>query len=120
VIETQARAEIPHDELCRELRKAGVKPLKFEMIFGVSDHTAPVRFGGVELTWLERRMEAMPSGFTLTFDQHNEEHRCWAAFDARSYDPASARKFIGRLVRLIKVTSCHPTLAVATLVAMSE
>jgi amino acid adenylation domain-containing protein len=120
VIETQARAEIPYDELCQELHKVGVKPLKFELIFGVSDHTAPVRFGGVELTWLERRMEAMPSSFTLTFDQHNEDHRCWAAFDAHIYDPARVRTFIGRLVRLLEVTSCHSTLPVATLVAMSE
>ena len=118
VIETQAHAEIPHDELCRELRKAGVKPLKFDLMVGVSDHTAPVRFGGIELTWLERRMEAMPTGFTLTFDQHNEGHRCWTAFDARIYDPAQVRDFITRLVRLLDAVSHNPKLPVAKLIAM--
>jgi hypothetical protein len=120
VIETHARAEIPHDELCQELRKAGVKPLKFELIFGVSDHTAPVRFGGLELTWLERRMEAMPTGFTVTFDQHNEDHRCWTAFDARIYDPTRVREFINRLVLFLDAASRVPDASVAKLIAMMQ
>jgi amino acid adenylation domain-containing protein len=120
MIETQAHAEIPYDKLCQELRKAGVKPLKFDLIFGVSDHTAPVRFGGVELTWLERRMEAMPSGFTLTFDQHNENHRCWAAFDARIYDPTRVRDFISRLARFLSAVSRKPDSSVTDLIAMSK
>jgi acyl carrier protein len=120
VIETQAHAEIPHDELCRELRKIGVKPLKFDLIFGVSDHTAPVRFSGIELTWLERRMEAMPSGFTLTFDQHNEDHRCWVASDARIYDPDKVREFLNRLVRLLDAASHSPDSSIAKLIALVE
>jgi non-ribosomal peptide synthetase component F len=118
VVETQARAEIPHDELCRELGKVGVKPLKLDVIFGVSDHTAPVHFGDVELTWLERRMETMPTSFTLTFDHHNEDHRCWCAFDARIYDPIRVRDFISRLVRLLNVVSSNSDLPIKKLIAM--
>jgi amino acid adenylation domain-containing protein len=116
VLETQSHAEIPYEILCDELRAAGVQPMKFRIIFGVSDHTSPSHFGGLELNWLERRMETTPSGFTVTFDQHNEAHRCWIAFDARIYAPGKVRKFIERLKKMLDAVSLNPDLPLAEIV----
>ncbi len=97
--EAQAHGEIPYEQLGEELGRQGVKLPEIRVIFSVSDHLAPVQFGGLELEWLERRMEAMPWGFTLTFNQHHEEGRCFAAFDARRYEPGKVRGFVERYKR---------------------
>ena len=43
-------------------------------------------------------METMPWGFSLNFDQHNEQVRCRATFDATVYDPTGVRNLIGRFL----------------------
>jgi amino acid adenylation domain-containing protein len=108
VAETQARAEIPYEQLVEELQRQRVKPPEVRLIFGISDHHAPVYFGDTKLTWIERRMESMPWGFTISFDQHNEETRCRASFDAHLYDPDLVRKMIDQYLRFLDVVSQNP------------
>ena len=117
--ETQAHAEIPHEQLREELRKRGVNLPEIRAIFSVASH-APVHFGGLELTWLDRRFESMPWGFCLTFDQHNEEHRCRVTFDARIYNPARVKDWVGQFVRLLDAVAHNPGLPVGKLLAMSK
>ncbi|HTX22556.1 MAG TPA: condensation domain-containing protein [Candidatus Aquilonibacter sp.] len=118
--EVQARAEIPCDQLYEELRRQGANPSEIGIIFSIGAHTAPVRFGGLELTWLDRRMEAMPWGFCVTLDQHDEEHRCRAAFDARIYNPARVRKWIKRFVRLVEAIAANPDRSVGELLSAAS
>ncbi len=108
VAETEARCKIPYERLCGELKKQGLNPPEIRATFSVSDHTAPVRFGDVELTWLERPKESMPWGFVLTFDQHNEHDRCRAAFDATIYDPQGVRNFLSRFLQFLDAVSHDP------------
>jgi hypothetical protein len=118
--ETQAHSEIPYERLCEELRSRGVNPPEIGVIFSVSEHTAPVRFAGLELTWLDRRIENMPWGFCLAFDQHNEQDRCRLSFDARIYNPIRVRNWLDRFVRLLNAVSDNPDLPVGKLLAMSR
>jgi amino acid adenylation domain-containing protein len=118
--ETQAHSEIPYERLCEELRRRGVNPPEIRVIFSVREHTAPVHFGGLELTWLDRRIENMPWGFCVAFDQHNEEARCRLSFDARIYNPMRVRKWLDRFVRLLNAVSDNPDLPVGKLLAMSK
>src|SRR5262249_1642637 len=87
-----------------------------------TNHIAPMRFGGLELTWhdpwRDLRLEAMPWGFSVGFDEHQD--RCTVTFDACIYDPARVRAFINHFVRLLDAASRHPDLPLATLLAMSE
>jgi amino acid adenylation domain-containing protein len=106
--EIQARAEIPYEQLVEELQCGGVTPPEVRLIFGVSDLHAETNFAGIKITWQERRMENMPWGFTLTFDQHREETRCRAAFDARVCDPALVRRTIERFARFLDEVSRNP------------
>ena len=118
--EMHSRSEIPYELLCDELRNQGVSPPEIRVIFGISDHTAPVRLGDVKLTWLDRHMETMPWGFSLKFDQHNEHARCRVDFDARIYDPPSVNAFIDRFVRFLDAASRHPDLTLSQLLVMSH
>jgi hypothetical protein len=118
--EVPAHCSIPYDQLCDELRKGGVTPPEIRAIFSVSDHTAPLRLGEVELTWLERRPATMPWGFTLQFDQSDEAHRCLALFDARLYDPRRVRDWLDLFARFLDAASCQPDRPVPELLARCE
>ena len=111
----QAQAEIPYEQLCNDLRLQGVTPPEIRAIFTVADHTGTMRFGGLELTCLDRRIETMPWGFSLNFDQHNELQRCRATFDATAYDPTGVRELIGRFLHLLDVASASPDLRLSEL-----
>lgn len=104
----QSHGEIPYEQLREELHRLEAPPPPLQVIFSAADHNQPLHFGGLEVTWLERRMEAMPWGFTLSFDQHNESRRCRAAFDARIYDPDRVRHLIARLIAFIEAASQSP------------
>ena len=108
VLETQQHGDVPYEPMWDELRRRGAKPPEIQAIFNVADHTVPVRFGGVELTWHGRHRAAMPWGFTLTFDQHDEARRCSAAFDAHRYDPSQVQRWLNRFVRFLAVLSREP------------
>ncbi|HMD54551.1 MAG TPA: condensation domain-containing protein, partial [Phycisphaerae bacterium] len=118
--ETQARSDIPYEQLCEELRKQGVHPPKICAIFSVSIHTAPVRFGGLVLTWHERCLAGMPWGFITALDQYNENHRCRTTFDARIYNPVLVRAFTEKYVRLLDAASYNPNLTITELLAISK
>ena len=120
VHETQARSEIPYEQLCEELRKDDLSPPEIRAIIGVSEQTGNMRLGGLELSWLDRRMETMPWGFTLNFDRSDENRRCRADFDARIYDPDRVRAFIGRLVRFLDAASFDPDLSLLQLLEMGR
>lgn len=108
VTEVQARAEIPFPRLCAELRNAGIKPLRFRVYFNTSDHTGPLRFGGLEWDNVERMTESMPIGFQLGFDQPAEDSRCIAGFDPRVYHPERVRRFLDRLAAFLDAASREP------------
>jgi hypothetical protein len=116
----QAHGEIPYEQLREELRACGVNPPEIRAIFSVTDQVPTVRLGEAELTWLDRRIESMPWGFTVAFDPQNEEHRCRVSFDARLFDPARVRDWVGRFGRLLDAVSREPDLPIGKLVARSE
>jgi non-ribosomal peptide synthetase component F len=113
----QAHGEIPFDLLREELQKTGVKPIGFRVYFDVAEHTAPVRFGGLEWTRHEWIKETMPLAFGITFDQDNEDTRCHAGFDARIYHPARVRNFLHRLARFLDAVSLNPDKPFAEVIA---
>lgn len=106
--DARARSFVPHEQLRSELRARGLKPPKMRIIFSVADTVPPLKLGDAELTWLDRRMEAMPWGFTLGFDALDEAHRCRATFDARWYDPAGVRQWLERFGRWLDAVSREP------------
>jgi amino acid adenylation domain-containing protein len=117
--EIQARSEIPYEQLCEELRKQDMVPPEIRAIFSVSDHTAPVCLGDAELIWLERRVESMPWGFSLTLDLCNESAYCRAAFDARIYDPHGVRHLLDRFQRFLEIVSGAADVQLTELLARS-
>ncbi len=118
--EAQLRGEIPYERVREEMLRRGTSPPDIRVIFTLSEHTAPVRFGGLEVLWHKRRMEGMPWGFCVAMDRHNEEHGCRVTFDARVYDPVRVRKWVGQFVRLLDAISKNPGLPVAKLLAMTK
>jgi amino acid adenylation domain-containing protein len=118
--QVHTHSDIPYEQLCEELRNQGVHPPEISAIFGVSQQTAPIRFGGLVLTRQDRRTESMPWGFSTAVDQFNEGHRCRTTFDARIYDPVRVHAFIERYKRLLDTLSHNPNLPVAELLRISK
>lgn len=110
--ETHSNGEIPYEELCDELRRAGIEPPEIRAIFGMSDHRADLQLGTAKFSWIDRRVESMPWGFSLSFDQHHERNRCSVMFDACLYDPAWVREFVGRYIKLLEDVSLNPDVPV--------
>ena len=105
-------AWIPHHLLCQELAAAGNPAPEIRAIFSISDHHQPRSFGGFELTQVERTKQAMPWGFSMKLDQHNED-RCHTSFDARLHDPSGVRVFVERYRELLGVFARRPDLPLA-------
>ncbi len=118
--EIQLHSEIPYEQLCEELRKVNVAPPAINVIFSVTEHTVPLRFGGLVVEWLDRPVRNMPWGFCLAFDRHNEERRCRLTFDARIHNPNRVRDWLDQFLRLLAAVSNHPHLSIGELLAMSE
>jgi hypothetical protein len=118
VVEAQAHAQIPREEVWDDLRSLGVEPPGIEVIFGGPGLVLPSTFAGLDLTVHSHRFKsvdsepeqpaAMPWGFTLSFDLKNEEHQCELTFDARLYDPAKVRAFLDRFAGLLDSISAAP------------
>jgi hypothetical protein len=108
------RGRIPHQLLCRELAAAGTPAPEIRAIFSIADLHRPRAFGGLELTQVERTTRAMPWGFTMNLDEHNED-RCYVSFDARIHDPRGVRAFIDRFRDLFDILSRRPDKPLAQL-----
>jgi non-ribosomal peptide synthetase component F len=118
VVEVQAHAQLPREELWADLRSQGVNPPEIEVIFGGRSVALPAKFGGLELTEHSHRFKglaleehpaaAMPWGFTLNFNLNNEERPCELTFDARIYDPPKVRSFLHSYLRLLEELSLAP------------
>ncbi len=119
IVETEARADIPYDELRKELQRQG-KPLPdITVLFGVSHHHERIRIADLTLTRLDERIEYMPWLFTVNFDEHNEESNCNTVFDAGLYPSNAVRDFTNRFVRLINLASLRPDLSMNELLTIS-
>lgn len=115
--EIQAQGEIPYEQLCAELRAQGVTPPEIRALLSSAESPASIRFGGLECTRMDKYKATMPWGFTLTFFEQTTRNQCGAAFDARIYDPAGVRAFVGRLLQFLDAASRHPERPLAGLLA---
>lgn len=104
-LQAPPRAEIPFEMLRELLKERGTDLPAPRAIFSTTEHTAPLHFGGVEMTWRERVSDAMPWGFTLSFDRHHEATANRAWFDARIYDPGKVREFLEEFSRFLEPCS---------------
>jgi acyl-CoA synthetase (AMP-forming)/AMP-acid ligase II/acyl carrier protein len=112
--------ELPFELLSAELRKRGVAMPQVSIIFDTASHTAPIQLGAAEASWIGRAAPAMPWGFSLLVDRHNEDRLCYAAFDARVYQPEAVRAVLNRLTRFLKAASMHPGLTLGRLLEISR
>jgi amino acid adenylation domain-containing protein len=119
VVETEAHCQIPYEELRRELLQRGVIPPDIQVIINVARHNVSFHFADIKLTTLELRTGGMPWGLTMMFDEHREDGRCQALFDAGIYQPAGMHRMVDRLRRLLDAVSRHPDSSVDALLAMS-
>jgi amino acid adenylation domain-containing protein len=119
LVETEAHCQIPYEELRRELLQRGVVPPDIQVIINVARHQVSFHFSDIKLTMLELRTGGMPWGLTMMFDEHREDHRCQALFDAGIYQPAGMHRMVDRLRLLLNAVSHHPDSSVDALLAMS-
>ena len=118
--EMQAHSVVSYEQVCAEMQQRGSPLSSPPVMFSVADHTAPVRFGGLEIEWLDRHTATMLWGFHVNFNQHHEEHRCRVAFDAHVYRPGQVRAWIGWLVRFLGAASQNPGRPIRQLLAATR
>jgi acyl carrier protein len=109
LFEAAARADLPYERLCEELRAMGREPPEVKAIFGVRTPMPELPFGMVEHLPPGLTRLSMPWGFNFTIDQGAESERCQAAFDATLYDPVGVRRFIDRYTALAEAVSARPS-----------
>jgi condensation domain-containing protein len=108
VTEARARADIPYELLCDELRAAECTPPEINALFAFIPSLPELPCGEVELVPASPALVTMPWGFTFRMDQRREGDRCMALFDAHLYDPAGVRRFIDRYIALAQAATADP------------
>ena len=108
VTEARARADVPYELLCHELRTAGCTPPEINTLFAFIPSLPELPCGEIELVPATPALVTMPWGFTFRMDQRPDGDRGMALFDARLYDPAGVRRFIDRYIALARAASAHP------------
>src|SRR6202012_5704168 len=108
VSETRLYSAIPYEQLREELKKRNVQMPDPTAIFSVTSHTGTLRFGGLEMTWLERPMEHMPWGLSMTCDKFNDHQRNRLTFDPRAHHPERVHEMLKRYQQLLDIVSQHP------------
>jgi non-ribosomal peptide synthetase component F len=110
VVETQAHAQIPFEQLGNELRSKGVIPPEIQVIFGGPAPATRSGFAGLTFRTHAHSFKglpvgqdhaSMPWGMTLTLDLTNPERPCELTFDARIYDPQRVRSFFFAYLQLL-------------------
>jgi acyl carrier protein len=123
VTTTEARCEIPYEELREELQELGVTLPEVRLIYlGSTNHArAAMHFAGLSLSWPDiATVATMPWGVTMYVDERNDIQEYRARFNAGIHDPAAVRQFIGRLCELLDAGSRHPDLSLGELLALHE
>jgi Condensation domain len=108
VTEARARADVPYELLCDELRAAECIPPEINTLFAFIPSLPELPCGEVELIPASPALVTMPWGFTFRMDERREGDRCMTLFDARLYDPAGVRRFIDRYVAFAEAATAHP------------
>jgi non-ribosomal peptide synthetase component F len=118
LVEAQAHAQLPREELWRDLEAEGVTPPEIQVIFTGPGLVLPPKFGDLDLTVHSHRFKglalqqhhaaAMPWGFSLMLDLNHAARPCDATFDARIYHRGKVRSFLRTYVRLLDRLSRAP------------
>jgi amino acid adenylation domain-containing protein len=118
VVDVQAHAQLPWEELWTDLRSQGVDPPEMQVVFGGPGLVLPAKFAGLDLTVHSHRFKgpdsgrhplaAMPWGFTLSLDLNKPEHQCELTFDARIHHRGKVRSFLRTYMRLLNRLSSAP------------
>jgi Condensation domain len=108
VREARARADIPYELLCDQLRAAQCTPPQINALFALIPPLPELPCGDVELVPARPAHLTMPWGFTFTLDQRRESDRCHVSFNAHLYDPDGVRRFVNRYIALAEASAAHP------------
>ncbi|MEX2129205.1 MAG: condensation domain-containing protein [Xanthobacteraceae bacterium] len=119
ILETEARSDVPYEQLRDALELQGVRLRRFHVWFNIFQFPSVTRFAGITIEDLEWFTELMPGPFVINFNQYNESEDCRATFDAGYYDPERVRELVDRLCKLFDVVSRNPDRSVGELLAMS-
>ena len=119
VFETEARAELPFEELYEQLRAAGLRPPSVRILFAMSADLLEHRFGGLTLTRRPYPVGKMPWGCQVYIDEHVPEN-CRVDFDAGIYHREGMQWLIDRYLRLLEAAALQPGLPVGRLLGMSS
>ena len=119
VAETEVHAELPYALLRQQLTSSACIP-DLTCLFMQSQTRQKEQFGGLDLTWAERRTAVMPWGFAVECASGTAGYRFHARFNADLYRPSDVRKFIDRYRRLLEAVSSYPDRTVGELLSMTR
>jgi amino acid adenylation domain-containing protein len=112
MIEIAAHAELPYEELRKELSTRKALPPDIRVIFNMTADHATEYFAGLKMNVMEGTVNNMPWGFSITLDERSDHAGFSVAFDAAMYDPSGVRAFINRLSHLLDDISRNPELRI--------
>jgi hypothetical protein len=120
MIEIAAHAELPYDELRKELSARNAPPPDIRVIFNMTADHATEYFAGLKMNLRERTANSMPWGFSMTLDERSDHTGSSVAFDTAMYDSSGVRAFINRLSHLLDAISQNPELRIDELLAIAD
>jgi hypothetical protein len=117
-LEAYAHQDIPFEELCEGLRRAGHTPPPVGVIFQyVQASAAPLRLDGLRVGRYVRSQKTMPWGLSVTTLDRNAQLAGGVGADTNLYDPAGVREVIHQFRSLLDDLLADPARRVSDLLS---
>jgi amino acid adenylation domain-containing protein len=114
-VETELHGQLPYEMLVKEMADQGIKMPEINIIMGIMASSKSVEAENIVIESVDRRRAAMPWGFSINFDEGNDEFDFEVAFDANLYDSSRVRQFVERYGQLLDRASRNPEASIRNL-----
>jgi hypothetical protein len=116
--ETEARCELPYEDLYERIQAAGIRPPDVRIILAMSSDHTEQSFGNIQVSHRAPPTGMMPWGCTIYVDERAPEN-CRVSFDAGLYRRNGMQEMLNRYLILLEAVAREPDLPVGALLSMT-
>lgn len=108
-LDAYSHADLPFEELCAALQRAGCQPPEVRLIFELKESEYEQNIAGVEVRRIRKsRPSVMPWGMTVKLTRQQQRLSGRVSFDSDLYDPQGVRQLTEDWIHLLKKVAQEP------------